>query len=278
MRFLFVFILMLVPLTGMAQEYPRPTSKTVNDFGGLLSEGTAAQLSDQLTALDRDHGIELTVVTFTRQAAIAPNMSFEDFSTNLFNAWGVGDATRNDGIMVLVLDADSRVRIELGQGIDTGWNAAAQKIIDQHFLPAFRNYDYDTGLQNGVTTIIQNIAIPHAVGTAPPAKAAPVMSFVQLFLVGIFGFFGFRALGKRYRKCPNCGNRSLKSETKVIRRPVVGLDGENRKITTCSKCDYKDQIMTITSASSNSRSNLSSGSGGSFGGGRSGGGGASGKW
>ena len=56
----------------------------------------------------------MTIITLESQAPYAPDETLEEFATNLFNNWGIGDAARNDGILVLVLPDDRAMRIELG--------------------------------------------------------------------------------------------------------------------------------------------------------------------
>jgi uncharacterized protein len=79
----------------------------------------------------------LTVVTLKSQKPYAPGETLEDFATNLFDDWGIGDATRNDGILVLVLPNDRAMRIELGAGYDASWNNEAGRLIDRSYLPSF---------------------------------------------------------------------------------------------------------------------------------------------
>ena len=58
----------------------------------------------------------MKIITLESQAPYAPDETLEEFATNLFNDSGIGDATRNDGILVLVLPDDRAMRIERGAG------------------------------------------------------------------------------------------------------------------------------------------------------------------
>ena len=113
----------------------------------------------------------MTVVTLHSQTPFAPNMSMEAFATGLFNHWGVGNAQRNDGIMVLVLPNDRAMRIELGAGYGQDWNGHAARIVQRDFLPAFRQDAYTRGIMIGSASTIQEIAIPFSEG-ATHASAA----------------------------------------------------------------------------------------------------------
>lgn len=76
--------------------------------------------------------------------------------------------------------------------------------------------------------------------------------------------------------CPECGYRTSKSVSRVVRQPTYSSTGSKKVETSCRHCgrhhvDYVVVPMLTRSSSSSS-------SGGSFGGGSSSGGGASGSW
>jgi uncharacterized membrane protein YgcG len=53
-------------------DLPRPTSTTVNDFADLLPEADERALARRLARLERETGVELTVVTLPTQADLRP--------------------------------------------------------------------------------------------------------------------------------------------------------------------------------------------------------------
>ena len=95
-------------MVSIAQPYPSPISPHVNDLAQLLDTKDLAEVRGMLKLLKADTGIQMTVVTLESQAPYAPDETLEEFATNLFNDWGIGDATRNDGILVLVLPDEDR--------------------------------------------------------------------------------------------------------------------------------------------------------------------------
>ena len=107
------------------------------------------------------------------QKPYAPGETLEDFATNLFDDWGIGDATRNDGILVLVLPNDRAMRIELGAGYDASWNNEAGRLIDRSYLPSFRSDKYARGIKDGVADTIALLARPYEKGPGPKIKQQP---------------------------------------------------------------------------------------------------------
>lgn len=257
-----------------AQSYPLPMSPQVNDFAGMLPDDTERVIASQLLDLRRQTGIQMTVVTLSRKAMFAPDQTVEEFAKGLFNQWGIGDKTRNDGILFLVLRSDREVRIELGHGFQTEWNRAAAKVIDDHVLPAFRLDNYPEGISGGVTATINTIALPFSEGAEAPSGGWG--GWIAAALVGapIALVMGLGALADKFRRCPQCGERGkLIVEKRTIKAATRNTTGKGEKTTTCSACDYHDiSVYGIP------RSGSSSSSSGGFGGGSSGGGGATGRW
>lgn len=154
-----LFSAILAPLAPLAQaaDYPDYNEIYVNDFAGLLSEQEADGIRSKLKELRAQHGIEFTVVTIHQMWDYGHTGEIEPFATGLFNAWGVGDAERNDGIMMLVARDDRKMRIEVGSGYGDSKNAPMQRIIDEEILPEFRQDRYAEGIRRGTDAVIRDL-------------------------------------------------------------------------------------------------------------------------
>ncbi len=277
-----LFLLFLFPFTAGAQAWPEYRELAVNDFAAIIDDATEARLREAIKSLRADTGIELTVLTLTSRQDYWPGASLEQFATGLFNAWGIGDSERNDGILVLVLSGDRDMRIELGAGYSTGYDNTAKRIIDNDFLPAFRDGDYARGIETGTDAVIRKIALRKAAGQEPEAAPPPggaiisiALGIVGVFIAAVIGLMLFgQRLFDRLRRCPSCGQRGVHTSRKVLKQPTRKTKGHGVKILECESCGYRSALpYTIGMISSSSSSG-----GGSFGGGSSSGGGASGSW
>ena len=177
----FLFVLMFLASTATAQTYPEYRSTTVNDLAGLLDPADEAALTGQLTGLRRDTGVEMTVVTLATQADFAPGRTLEQFATGLFDHWGIGQAGRNDGVLVLILRDDRAMRVELGQAYGRDWDGAAQRVVDGQFLPAFKAGSYARGILTGSTAVIDDIILPFRAGQDAPAGSKRGVDPLWLF-------------------------------------------------------------------------------------------------
>ncbi len=274
-----LLILLLWPASLWAQDFPEYQSIYVNDYADLLDPDTENRIADALTALRSETGVEMTVLTIHRRSDYGSSASVERFAKDLFNHWGIGDATRNDGILLLVADEDREMRIALGQAYGPVWDGVALRIIDTEILPAFKSGQMSKGIERGAEAAITRIARKFHAGQLPdPAidEGIAVFKWVMGAMVaGMFLVFGFiiwvgRFIARQHRICPNCGEKHM-TLTKLS--PNGGVRVTRRHCPDCNHTD--DQTTTITSDNSDHSSSSSSDS---FGGGSSSGGGASGRW
>lgn len=272
-RILMILALVFSAATARAQSYPEYISTTVNDFAGLLDAEAETRLSRQLDQLRQKTGVEMTVLTLSRQDMFAPEQTLEQFATGLFNAWGIGDKTRNDGVLVMVLRTDRAMRIELGSAYGSAWNRHAASIINRSFLSAFKEDRYQDGIEAGVSDTIDSIVMPFLAGTdAPGGQNDTWVWAVVMTVFGAMGALVFKDKLVKLKKCPQCGTRHLERTRKVIARASKTTAGHGEVMTTCSNCSYRNVAPYSISKLSSSRSSSS------FGGGSSSGGGASGRW
>lgn len=84
----------------------------VTDQAELLSSDAEAQLNALLSQLESVNGAEVAVVTVPD---VAPSPSPKAFTTELFNAWGIGKEGQDNGVLVMVSRGDRPVPILRGQ-------------------------------------------------------------------------------------------------------------------------------------------------------------------
>lgn len=287
---LMLVLVLLVPAALRAASYPPHPDPFVNDFASLLDAGDEARLRGDLQALKAETGIEATLLTLPSWKARADaGEGLEAYATGLFNAWGIGAAGRDDGILVLVAPEDRDIRLELGRGYDAGYDLVAQDIVTDWFLPAFRKGDYPTGIMAGMAEVEDRIARPHAAGLPPAPSAKTLMDRAFPWIFGAFAaaIVGGSLFGRlagdwsfRFRRCPQCGQRGMHREhvlpQAAVGGPAPAAEGTpptGMIVTRCLHCSFREDRPWLADTGRNA----DRGKGG-FGGGRSSGGGASGHW
>ncbi len=219
---LYVCAVLIWALPGHAQQLPDWQSIYVNDFANILSPEAEAELEDMLKTAraERDH--EMTVVTIDKVNNYTNNHTIEKFAKDLFNHWGVGNAERNDGILLLVAVEDRRMRIALGSGYRARFDGVAKRIIDSIMLPEFKAGRMEQGILEGTAASLERLRfdaeppeptvrdrIRTGVESSPLGVGLTmVLGVLAIPATAILGFFGLR-LGQRKlpRKCPECGRR-----------------------------------------------------------------------
>lgn len=286
--------LMLAPAIGtgtQAQDLPAPMTDAVSDFAGVLYEDEEARITRLLTETRKTTGIHLVVVTVPGIAAQGgAGMRLEDYSKALFNAWGIGDAARNDGILLL-LDIEAReARIALGAGYDPVYDGRAARVLSTALLPELREGRMAAGIEAAILSTRERLITPFLAGDAVSENSGfeeegSGFPFGLVF-VGIVAFLGFGTWRKQRasRTCPKCGAVALTRKRETITVPTPAEAGSGLQHLTCGACGFIDRhsyVIPYSYASAhdpNANTGSSSHDSGGFGGGSSDGGGASGKW
>lgn len=159
-QLIFLFLtVVLVPVSLSAQTltYPNYSEIYVNDFADLLPLEDEDRIRAKLIELKEKKDIEFTVVTIGLMSDYGHHGEIEPFATGLFNDWGVGNAQRNDGLMMLIARYDRKMRIEVGSGYGATKNVPMGNVIDTKITPRFKKDDYVGGIEHGVDAVIREV-------------------------------------------------------------------------------------------------------------------------
>ncbi|MEL7197651.1 MAG: TPM domain-containing protein [Pseudomonadota bacterium] len=137
-------------------EFPALTGRVV-DAAEIIPADVEAELAAKLEALEVQSQRQLVVAT-------VPDLQgydIADYGYQLGREWGLGDAERNDGALLIVAPNDRKVRIEVGYGLEgTLTDALSSLIIQNQILPRFRNQDFPGGITAGADVIIAQLQLP----------------------------------------------------------------------------------------------------------------------
>ncbi len=169
-----------VPLAAQAQPAVPALTGRVVDRADVLSPETERVLTALFAEHERATSNQIVVLT-------VPSLegdSVEGFALRVFDAWGLGQADRDNGVLLLIARDDREMRIEVGYGLEGALtDAEAGRIIRSEFVPAFRNGDYDGGTLAGAEAVIGTIE-----GTYEPADTDSGNEVPWLFR-WVFGLF-----------------------------------------------------------------------------------------
>lgn len=277
-----LLFLLAFPVMALAETLPGPQSDTVSDFAGILPAADETRIGALLREIRDETGVHVVVVTMDRISNHGGwGETLESYATALFNQWGIGDRTRNDGIMILVVPGTRETRIELGSGYARAYNGRAQEVIDTAMLPQFRERLMVQGITDGIMATREKIIGPYVRGDWVGLGDLVKMVLIGLGVIGGGAglIYGGKAAWAAYVRCPQCGQPTLARRNEVINHATRYSSGNGIQYLSCPSCGYAAERPYTIAAKGDSRSSGGGGgSSGGFGGGSSSGGGASGRW
>lgn len=264
----------------------------VSDPSSILSPAATDTINAILGRLEKSTGIETAVVMLP---SIGENDIF-DFSTDLFRKWGIGKAKNNNGLLILFVMDQHKVRFATGYGIEgTMTDAMSKRIQMQYMVPAFKRSDWNKGMVDGVRAaakVLDGSMEPEAAGDDTDTSD---LLFSIGIIIGVILLAMFVSSIKQ--RCPKCRKRSAMKQMGVeVLRVSTGKGRRKRIRRTTYVCQYCGHIMTKDEdIDDNSGSAAAGGAilgsmlgsgggggggsfGGSFGGGSTGGGGSTSDW
>jgi len=129
-----------------------PLDAHVIDTTATLSAAERQSLETALADFERRKGVQIAALIVPSTAPEA----IEQYSMRVVETWRLGRKGIDDGILVLVAKSDRAMRIEVGYGLEGAVpDAIAKRLIDEYFVPRFRDGDYYGGLRVGLDRLMQ---------------------------------------------------------------------------------------------------------------------------
>ena len=203
-----MMLLLCLAVPAQAQTFPKLTGRVV-DQAGLLSPAQVAELTSKSEAVQARTGRQFVIATVNS----LEGRTIEDYGYRLGREWAIGDAQKDDGVILLVAPNEKKVRIETGYGARVFLtDALSSVIIRNSILPRFKAGDMAGGIAAGADEIIglMQLSPAEAAKRAQEASASetrrqkveinpiPVIFIVVIFFV-IIGSIARAAGGRRYR-------------------------------------------------------------------------------
>lgn len=262
----------------------------VSNPGGLLSQEACAAIDSMLWKLEQKTSIEVAVIALP---SIGNENSF-DFALGIFNAWKVGKKSKDNGLVILLVEDQRTIRFITGYGLEGDLpDAICKRIQVKKMNPFFRNNNWDGGMVSGIQAVCARLNGSMSNDELNNEEGGNIMFlfFAAGGFIILLAFIGGIA-SWRATRCPKCKQHKLMRTDSKLLSYRHGVKREE-VVYTCQNCGHK--IIRETESSDDNyrggRGGLGGGiflgglggglgsggggfSGGSFGGGMSGGGGA----
>lgn len=170
------------------QSIPNPITADAHAFvsnpDGILKMETVQQMNVILDSLKAQTGAEVAVVVVNSIG----QADYNTFATELFSTWGIGKAKQDNGLLVLFILDQRKVKFEVGYGLEGVLpDAICKRIQYQEMTPEFKKGNYDAGMLAGVDRLARTIRKePIAAEVVTPIawnEIMPIAIAVYLLLV-----------------------------------------------------------------------------------------------
>lgn len=160
--------MLLTVVVGFARDYspkelvnPNVADRRVYvaDPGNMVSQAVKSRVNDVLWNLRQQTGTEVVV-------AVVPSIGdtpIEDFSTELFEQWGIGKSDKDNGVLILIAPEQRRARIATGYGVEGVLpDISAKKIVERSIVANMKNGDLDGAVFASASDVANVLSDPTA--------------------------------------------------------------------------------------------------------------------
>jgi uncharacterized protein len=184
---LFVFLALLffptMPTLVWSLDVP-PLTGRVMDLAHVLPADTAAALTSDLAAHETKTGNQVAVL-------VLPSLEgepLEPFSHHVATSWKLGQKGTDNGVLLLVVIKERKVRIEVGYGLEgTLTDLRSAHIIRNEIVPRFRAGDLPGGVTAGVAAILKTIEGTYQPPERPSAPSGGEDMVGQILMAVVVG-------------------------------------------------------------------------------------------
>ncbi len=176
-----ILIVLVLEEAGFSQDVKIPKLlRRVTDFTNTLSASELDAVEQDLARFEDSTSTQLVVVMIPTISS----ESIEDFALRTAELNGVGEKKKDNGVLLLIVKDDRKMRIEVGYGLEGVLpDGLAGQIIRREITPYFRSADYYSGIKAGIDAIM--------LATRNEYKAEPKRKTTDLSWIFGLLFFAF---------------------------------------------------------------------------------------
>ncbi len=166
------------------------------EFAVPANDGFVTVFSDSVINATQEADLEQTLSDYKKTTSneiailVVKSLSgadIADTAVQVGRKWGVGGASQNNGILILLSYDDRQIFIATGYGLEGAVpDIVAKGIVERDMLPNFRNGDYYEGFKEGIDALQKHIGGEYTASRYTSVTEAAWFPFLL--------FFGFIAL------------------------------------------------------------------------------------
>ena len=134
---------------------PSPSPRYVQDDAKWLGAHAYSALDLKLEWFERETSNQVVVGIYPK---LPDGEELFDYSQRIFDSWKPGQKGKDNGVLLLVFDADRKIRIHTGYGVEGALpDARAGQIIRNVIAPRIRAGDKEAAINEGTDAIMASL-------------------------------------------------------------------------------------------------------------------------
>lgn len=141
---------------GVFADIPRePTDLLfVNDYAGVIDADVEERIAGNGRRMAESNGPQVVLVTVD----FTDGRGVEEYAKELFNAWGIGSAERNDGLLLLLAIGERDYWAVQGTGLENTLSSGdISNLLNEHLEADFDAGEYNTGAEKAYRALYERL-------------------------------------------------------------------------------------------------------------------------
>jgi uncharacterized protein len=185
----------------------------INDYAQILSPATISQLENALRYFEQQESTQIVVLT----VPTLEGDSLEDFSIRVAESWKIGRKKTDNGAILLIAKQEKKLRIEVGYGLEGKLtDLISGRIIHDIIVPRFKEGNFDQGVINGVSAMMEAVKGEFKAMAAPSSGKKSHQGDLAGLIIPLIIFFAF--LGNFLQR-----NRLAAGAVGAVGSPLLGF-------------------------------------------------------
>lgn len=161
------------------------------DQTGTLTAGQIQQLADKIAASRKEKSYQIGILIIP---TLGNDEYLEGYSLKVARGWGIGEKDTSNGVLLLIVKDDRKLRIEVGRGLEGDLtDVRANRIIRNVITPKFKEGKYFEGISDGVNSIQLAVAAkpdPAAAKTTESVDWGTIVSTAVFIGIAVLSWLG----------------------------------------------------------------------------------------
>ncbi|MCB1179406.1 MAG: TPM domain-containing protein [Leptospiraceae bacterium] len=164
MKLFIIFLFFILNFTSIfSLDVPYLSGRVVDEVG-LLDSVEKENLEKKL----KDHEFKTSNQVAVLIIPTLDGEILEQYSIKVAETWKLGQKGKDNGVLLLIVKNDRKLRIEVGYGLEGKLtDLLCSRIINNEIVPEFKKGKFTRGIENGIDAILSSIE-----GTYDPEERA----------------------------------------------------------------------------------------------------------